>query len=82
MIHEFVVLFRAMVPKKKKKIRAILVKKQLFAITFNAAADGSSGSLLNGFVFSEYKFLQCLVRTSPILNIAGAPSICLKEIKN
>lgn len=39
--------------------------------TFNAAADGSSGSPKNGFVFSVFRLFVCRVRTSPILNTTG-----------
>lgn len=52
-----------------------------FIITFNAAADGSSGSPKNGFVFSLFKLFVCLVRTSPILNTTGVelPIQIIKE---
>lgn len=46
---------------------------EIIEFTFKAAADGSSGSFLNGLVFSELRFLQCLDLTSPILNTCGAP---------
>lgn len=42
-------------------------------LTFNAAADGSSGSLRNGRLLSVFKFAQCRIRTSPMLNIVGTP---------
>ena len=45
----------------------------VFIITFKAAADGSSGSLLKVFVFSTFKFTQCRFLTSRMLKSTGAP---------
>lgn len=42
-------------------------------LTFKAAAEGSSGSLLKDLVFSQLKLLQWRKRTSPILNTTGGP---------
>lgn len=39
--------------------------------TLRAAAEGSSGSPKNGFVFSIFKLFVCLVLTSPILKTTG-----------
>lgn len=49
-------------------------------LTFKAAAEGSSGSPKNGFVFSIFKLFVCLVRTSPILNTTG-PDTPMDTIK-
>lgn len=73
MIHEFDVLFRAKVPKNKQIIHKLFARESdVFTITFRAAADGSSGSLRNGFAFSVFKLIQCRVLTSPILKSVGA----------
>lgn len=48
-----------------------LPHKNRMNLTFNAAADGSSGSPKNGFVFSMFKLFVCLVLTSPMLNTTG-----------
>lgn len=60
-------------------VKSGLLEKQDIKFTFKAAAEGTSGSLLKGFAISEYKFKQCRIRTSPMLNDVGAPSNKTKE---
>lgn len=75
MIHEFVALFHAMAPENNLIHRSIQNRHFKYhcwqCLTFKAAAEGSSGSPKNGFVFSIFKLFVCLVRTSPILNTTG-----------
>lgn len=52
----------------------------MFTLTLSKAAEGSSASPNITFVVSLFKFLVCLVRTSPILNTTGAEiSILIKK---
>lgn len=78
MIREFVSLSHAMVPERSnieieisRNSKFKCRKKPKMYLTFKAAADGSSGSPKNGFVFSILRLFVCLVRTSPILNTIG-----------
>lgn len=57
-------------------------KKKMCEQTFNAAAEGSSGSPKNGFVFSLFRLFVCRVRTSPILNTTGVETPKQIEGKN
>lgn len=58
---------------KKNIIYSSTDTSRLGAQTFRAAAEGSSGSLLKDLVFSQFRLLQCRVRTSPMLNTTGGP---------
>lgn len=59
MIHEFDAPFHAKVPKHKMIIYKLFARElNVLNFTLRAAADGSSGSLRNGFAFSVFKLIQ------------------------
>lgn len=59
MIHEFDAPFHAKVPRNIQIVNKLLTRESyVLNFTFKAAADGSSGSLRNGFAFSVFKLIQ------------------------